>query len=436
MAINKFNKNIWIKDPIHGFLEFHHEKDKIFLELMDSPEMQRLRRIKQLGNLENIYPAAEHSRFTHVLGTYNTAKLAFKHFSERKLLPQKNFREELEIPVLAAALLHDIGHGPFSHNFEMLSGIPHEEFSKAIILGKTDINQILNKYDSSLPKKIVELLEHSFSWPVGNAMISSQLDMDRLDYICRDSYMTGANYGFLDIQRILSVLTVHQDQLAVLEKGVGTIEEYLLARFYMYWDVYFHKTSRGMTLMLAKILDRVRELIDSGDFGKQEMPEKRLHLLFQAMEKEKVNSYVDDFLKLDDTDIVYLLKKFQNHRDSILSDLCGRYLNRNLFKPLEYSHDQDMDKIRSILERKGLDSRYYLLSDSRERNIYTPNPIHSSYDKGIKVFVPGHDTLFDLSEVSVIIGQLSKLKYKQKKYLYLPEEIRQKILADKIISSA
>ncbi len=425
ISTTNYQKNLWIKDPIHGFIEFHHERDRLFLDLIDSQEMQRLRRIRQLGTLEYIYPGAEHSRFTHVLGTYATAKSMLKHFWERGLFSQNDVRETLEIPVLAAALLHDIGHGPFSHNFEMITGISHEAFSIAIIQGPSRIHDILHAYDSKLPAKVVDLLTHRFFWPVGNAIISSQLDADRLDYIVRDSYMTGANYGFLDLQRIISVLTIVEDQLAVLEKGLATIEEYLLARFYMYWDVYFHKTSRGMLILLERIFTRARQTAaHSKDFQKSDFLSNRFSFLFEAIHADNLTAILPRFLDLDETDVYMLLKIFTAGEDPVLADLSRRFLYRNLFKPIPVTDQNIIENLRQELTEQGFDPEYYLLEDSAHRKIYTPNPIESSDDQGIKIFIPQEEQLKDLSEVSVIIGQLSNVDYNRKRYIYVPAEIR------------
>ncbi len=450
----QYKKNIWIKDPIHGFLEFHASQDQLFLQLLDTPEMQRLRRIRQLGTISFVYPAAEHSRFTHILGTYATAQNTLKHFRQRGFLDIANYREEVEIPILAAALLHDIGHGPFSHNFELITGIHHEDFTKAIILGDTQIHQVLRQHDSALPEKVLAILEHRFVHPVGNSMISSQLDVDRLDYICRDSYMTGANYGFLDIQRIVSVLSMHNDEVVVLEKGLGTIEEYLLARFYMYWEVYFHKTANGMALLLEKIFSRAQYLYQNRKQGFNEWDiqiDPRMDFLFYSAKKQQgqifdpnnnirddvdnatnlnfqsyeyIQSIVQDFIWLDDHDLYSLLKQFARSNDPIIRDLSLRFLNRQLLKPLTVQSEQEKNQIIQALNDASLDPEYYFLENRMAKAIYTPNPISSKDGQGIKVLKENEDKVYDISEISRIINQLLQVNYHQKEYAYVPAEIR------------
>lgn len=420
-------KNIWIKDPIHGFIELDSHKDALFLKLLDAPEIQRLKRIQQLGTIRQVYPAAEHSRFTHILGTYATAQNTLNHFRQRGFLNSDNFRDEIEIPILAAALLHDLGHGPFSHNFELLTGLNHEQLTKAIVEGDTHINEILQQHDPTLPQKIQQLLEHKFFLPLGNSMISSQLDVDRMDYICRDSYMTGANYGFLDLQRIISVLTIYNDELVVLEKGLGTIEEYLLARFYMYWEVYFHKTSTGMALLLQNIFERARELFAHQKSSFLSRLEHRFHFLFWPQKELTPEKILKPFLLLDDHDIYYLLKQFSQSQDPILADLSRRFLHRDLFKPVELNPSNDKSRIKQMLQKEGFDPHYYYIENVHQKNIYTPNPISSRDGQGIMVLKESEQRLCDISEASVVINKLIETSYPKREYVFVPQNIRQQI---------
>lgn len=418
-------RDIWIKDPIHGFLELDPVRDRLFLQLINSPSMQRLRRINQLGTSQFVYPGAEHSRFTHSLGTFYTAKKMLSHFYERGFVQKEKGTHEMERAILSAALLHDLGHWPFSHSFELVTNVPHERLTRAIIEGDTEINKFLTKEDKNLPGMIVSLLSHRFPISFGNAIISSQLDADRLDYICRDSYMTGANYGFLDLNRIISVLAIFDDQMVVLEKGLGTIEEYLLARFYMYWEVYYHKTSRGMTLLLGKIFQRAKELFSGSQLEIASTASgKRWDFLFQDQSKKEPASFIHDFLRIDDTDIFFLLKEFSNQRDEIIKDLAGRFLNRALFKPVMISDEKQKSVLKSLVLDNGLDPDYYFIEDERVKRIYTPKPFDLDGSQGIKIYSDSDKKIYDISEISMIIGKLGKIAYSQKKYVYIPGDVR------------
>jgi hypothetical protein len=432
--MKKLSKNIWIKDPIHGFLELNAGRDELYYELINSSSMQRLRRIKQLGTSFYIYPGAEHSRFTHALGTFFTARKTLDHFRGHGYIDERNYLSDLEMPVLASALLHDVGHLPFSHCFEPILNISHEIFTKGVIQGDTDINHILKAFDPELPEKIISLLEHSYPLPVGNAIISSQLDADRLDYICRDSYMTGANYGFLDINRIISVLAVQDNQLAVLEKGLGTIEEYLIARFYMYWEVYLHKTSRGMNLLLEKIFQRLKELARdnySGAIFLEIIHDKRYGFLFRELNRVQCFEYIEDFLQIDDTDIYFILKKLSLEQDPVLRDLSQRFIERRLLKPVLVKNQEEKKGLKELVKAKGFRTEYYFLEDKPAKRIYHPNPIESAQNQGIKILMQDDNSLRDISEVSMIIAKLVKISYNQKEYVFVPDDVRTSFFQDR-----
>lgn len=257
------------RDPLYNYIGVERDKDQWLLELIDTPEVQRLRRVHQLGVSHYTYPGADHSRFSHSLGVVHLMQEALRHV-EASGLYDAQVRRARE-PLLAAALLHDIGHGPFSHLFETCLGIDHEEWSMRIINSEdSTVNSVLRRNDIS-PESVTSLIgeghEPRSAWK--KSLLSSQLDVDRLDYLRRDSLFTGAGYGHYDFFRLLHSFTLVETpegyrDLVWTEKAVYAIEEYIFARFYMYNNVYMHKTTRGYEKLLQKMWERARLLRDDG----------------------------------------------------------------------------------------------------------------------------------------------------------------------------
>lgn len=233
-----------LRDPIHGYI---HIDQQVIWDLIDSKEFQRLRRIHQLGGVSMVYHCAEHTRFSHSLGVY---ELARRMMSEVDEIAQ-SLSDQQKIAVLCAALLHDLGHGPFSHCFERFSHIHHENLTKAIILDPiSEVHQILDREDLGLAQYVVDILNHQSDCPLLEEMISSQLDCDRMDYLLRDAYMTGTTYGNFDLERILRVLRVQDGHLCVKRSGTHAVEDYIMARYQMYWQVYLHPDAAGYESMI------------------------------------------------------------------------------------------------------------------------------------------------------------------------------------------
>ncbi|PKK87161.1 MAG: phosphohydrolase, partial [Tenericutes bacterium HGW-Tenericutes-8] len=258
------NKKVF-RDPIYGYISVTY---KVIADLIDTKEFQRLRRIRQLSGVSMVFHGAEHSRFSHSLGVYG---LAYKALQDCDILKNK-LSEYEQVLLLASALLHDVGHGPYSHAFEHVFMLGHEISSAKIIEGKTEINAVLKQANQALPKDIVSIILKMNKFKVVEQLISSQLDIDRMDYLERDAYHTGASYGRLDKDRILRMLDIKEDQVVFKEGAIHAIENYLMSRYHMYWQVYYHPVARSYEIMLEKIYKRILDLykthqLDDDDYA-------------------------------------------------------------------------------------------------------------------------------------------------------------------------
>jgi len=349
------------RDPLHNIISLNESsrEDRLLVELIDSSEFQRLRRIKQLGLAMFTYQGAEHSRFTHSLGVMHLMTRALDQLGlEHHIDPRERLVGR------SSALLHDLGHGPFSHLIEKVFGLRHEEWTRRIVLdASTDVNRILTNYDISLPADIASVYRHEYSAAFIVQMVSSQLDCDRMDYLLRDSMMTGVKYGVYDLEWVLHALKIDRStgRIYVEAKGLHAIEEYLQARYYMFRQVYFHRTLRSAEALLTSALTRARELAaGSGDVTIHGEVFRKMLLGEPATTAE--------FLELDDTDLVFNLKQWGREQDPILSDLARRFVSRRLFKASDLEIPGDvtplfLERAAHLVSRFGFDPRYYLILD-------------------------------------------------------------------------
>ncbi|RXQ93046.1 HD domain-containing protein [Ancylomarina salipaludis] len=316
-----------LSDPVHGFI---HIPSGVPYDLVEHPFFQRLRRIKQLGMTYLVFPGAIHNRFQHVLGAAYLTQMAIESLRAKNV----EISEEEEIAVTAAILLHDIGHGPFSHALEysIVDGIKHEKLSELFM------DRLNTHFEGGLGMAI-QIFKHEYHKPFLNQLVSSQLDMDRLDYLRRDSFFTGVSEGAIGSTRIIKMLEVVKGNLAVEDKGIYSIEKFLIARRLMYWQVYLHKTSLAAEEMLVRILKRAKYLAGKGE---DLFATPALHYFLynkvgirQFKSKEKVlgnKDALEVFADLDDNDIMVSIKVWAEHSDKVLSYLCRCMKNRKLFK--------------------------------------------------------------------------------------------------------
>ncbi len=336
------------------------------LKVMESPYFQRLRRISHLGLASYVYPGATHSRFSHSLGVMHLMKEALHSLSIKGF----DIPAEIAEAAMVAALVHDIGHGPFSHALEhTLVDVKHENITRLIVDGK--LRGILG---DELTDNVLSIFDRRSSYPFIEELLQGQLDVDRMDYLRRDAMMCGVNYGMIDVVRILHTLTIADDgHLAVEEKGKHAVEGYLVGRYLMYWSVYFHKTNLSIQALLSSLFLRVKHLLEDG----ADVPmDENLLTVIRAGKSPGIDA-LDAFLRLDDSDIYHLFKLWSEWKDPVLSDLADRILNRRLFKA--FSTDEigltGIESIKKKLEEKGYDPGYYMVEKVAQDTAYEPyNP--------------------------------------------------------------
>ena len=306
-------------DPIYGFIRI---PNTLIFDLIAHPYFQRLRRISQMGLSYLVYPGAHHTRFHHALGSMHLMQKAIQVLRFKEVV----ITEDEEQGLLCAILLHDIGHGPFSHAMEnsIVEGVQHEHIS---LLFMQELN---HRFNGSLTTAI-EIFKGKHPKKFLNQLVSSQLDMDRMDYLKRDSFYTGVAEGNINSERLLTMLTVVNGSLVVEEKGTYSVEKFLMARRFMYWQVYLHKTGIVSEQLLIRILKRAKELLKRGDTL---YASKSLHFFMtHKIGKDSFEtSVLEQFSKLDDVDILSAIKQWQDHSDFVLSQLCQMIINRRLLK--------------------------------------------------------------------------------------------------------
>lgn len=337
-------------DPVHGFITV---PKGIILRLIDHPYVQRLRRIRQLGLGYLVFPAAEHSRFSHALGSLELAKRVLNNLLEKDTTITKKEYEG----TLIAILLHDVGHGPLSHTLEhsLIKDFNHEMMSLAIM---KELNQ---EMDGELDTAIA-IFTNQYKKKFLHQLISSQLDLDRLDYLSRDSFFTGVSEGRVGINRILKTMRVHKGNIVIEKKGIYAIENYIIARRLMYMQVYLHKTVLSADALIRSVFRRVRDLLDAGvelDFASESL---RFFMQDQPSAKKQITKKVlHAYTQLDDYDIYLNIKFWTQSNDKILSELCTRFLNRSLFRttffdntPSEKESEEIHKQTKMALKKLGL----------------------------------------------------------------------------------
>lgn len=382
------------RDPIHQYIHVEHQ---IILELINSKEFQRLRRIKQLGTSSFTFHAAEHSRFGHSLGVYEITRRICNFFARNFSIEEDSengWDDSERLVALCAALLHDVGHGPYSHTFEGIFDTNHELFTIDIITSETtEINQILRQVAPDFPEKVASVISKVYPNQQVVQLISSQIDADRMDYLLRDAFYTGTEYGTFDLTRILRVIRPYKNGIAFQFNGMHAVEDYIVSRYQMYMQIYFHPVSRGMEVILDHLLKRGKFLYSSDpDFFQNYSP-----LVVPFLNGTYTLS---DYLKLDDGVLNTAFLSWMDHPDDTLSDLAKRFLHRRPFKSITFNETtkEKIPKLVALINEVGYDSENY-------------TAINSSYDLPYDFYQPSknkHRTQIELMEPDGSLIELSK----------------------------
>ena len=405
MEVKRLDETKVLKDPVHSYIHIHYE---VIWNCLDSKEFQRLRRIRQLGGDFQVYPTAEHSRFSHSLGVYEIVR---RMVTEVKSLCVE-LTEYEKVCVMLAGLLHDVGHGPFSHAFEHITNHSHEEYTAKIILDNTELNAILRAVSEKLPLDIVSIIQHTHENDILNQIVSGQLDADRMDYLLRDSYFTATSYGQFDLERILRTMRVRKTNegrkvIVVKYTGIHSVEDYIMARYQMYWQVYYHPVARSYEAVFIQLFNRLKDIfkVDKDYF-------EDMKVLIPFLEKSEVS--VDEYFKLDENSLLYCCALIQDKEDKIAADLAKRLQNRRLFEYVDYN-EENLAQIKNMLKENNFDERYYLKIENIEASVYSPY-------KGRKILIEKlNGDIVALEKASTIVESITKGQTKKEGTIFFPK---------------
>ena len=416
-------------DPLHGAIALDNSDptEALLIRLIDTPAFQRLRRIRQLGPASLTFHGAEGSRFTHSLGVMAIARRVFDRIAKR--YPQVQPYRPI---VLCAALLHDIGHGPFSHTSEEIFGNHHEAWTRRILRESAPVRQLLDHFDPSLVDSLEQVYLKKYPVPFVWQLVSSQLDCDRLDYLMRDSYFTGASYGKLDLDRILMALNYDpvSQQLVVARKGLAAIEHYLIVRYFMYAQVYNHPKNIAATWVLEQAFRRACEQFALGRITADEtvsawMAQSRTAEAIGSSVNQAESLLLRHYLAAYDGVLTYHLQRWQHCADRVLADLCRRFLDRDLLKALDISkltaaeQEHLMQQVSIWLAQAGFSPIHYAgIRVARSRG-------YTIYQRGIKLQTA--EGLQEISELSPLVQTLTQPL--QRVWLVYPSEIEPLLLS-------
>ncbi|MFB1021645.1 MAG: HD domain-containing protein [Vicingaceae bacterium] len=389
MRNSKYNKKKIFNDPVYGFISLPFN---LIFDIIEHPFFQRLRRIKQLGLTHLVYPGALHTRFHHAMGAMH---LTMKALDVIESKGQKVTKKERKA-TLIAILLHDIGHGPFSHALEysIVGNVTHEDIS-------TFFMQHLNKVFDGKLGLAIQIFENKYKKPFLHQLVSSQLDMDRLDYLKRDSFFTGVSEGVISSERIISMLHVKNGDLVIEAKGIYSIEKFIIARRLMYWQVYLHKTVLSAERLVVNILQRAKKLaLNEAELFCTDALRYFLYANHDKQSFEENPETLIRFSELDDFDITASIKMWQNHSDPILSSLCKSLVNRNLYKidirKKPFTEEELNSHFKELTASTGIseqEAKYFIFSDSIKNNAYSPKK-----DKINLLYKDG--TIIDIAEAA------------------------------------
>ena len=401
------NKLKIINDPIYGFI---HIPSTLVFDIIEHPYFQRLRRINQMALSYLVFPGAKHTRFEHVLGCVFLMQKTVEMLRFKGVQISDKEAEGLYI----AILLHDIGHGPFSHAMEhsIVEGISHEEISLRFM-------QELNKLFNGKLETAIAMFQGTYPRKFMHQLISSQLDMDRADYLKRDSFYTGVAEGNINSERLISMLNVRNDELVVEEKGLYSVEKFLIARRLMYWQVYLHKTSVAAEQILIRLLNRAKELVQQGQ--KLTMSTALAFFVKNKISKDNFSQEVlEMFARLDDTDIISAMKEWQFYPDAVLSKLSKMLLNRDLPKikvRLNDFEEQKIKRLQKLSLAKGIDEKdmkYFVFTGVMTNRAYNP-------EKEIIKILTKNGRVVELSKTSEAINLEPLSQVTERYYICYPK---------------
>ena len=412
LNLHKTNKNKIVNDPVYGFISIRSE---LIYDLIEHPYFQRLRRIRQLGLTNYVYPGANHTRFQHALGAMHLMGTAI----DVLLSKGNDITADESEAVTIAILLHDIGHGPFSHALEnaIIENISHEMLSEIIM---DDLNR---QFDGRLTTAI-RIFKNQYHKKFLHQLVSSQLDMDRMDYLMRDSFYTGVAEGTIGTERIIKMLNVFDNELVVEAKGIYSIEKFLIARRMMYWQVYFHKTVIAAENILVKTLQRAVDLIKTGKkIAATESLEFFLNNRIDSMAlKSDMNNIINRFTNLDDDEFIISAKMWSHHSDKLIAYMAGSLLRRNLPKVIIQDKPFDTQLVNKIKDR--VTDKFKITTEDTSYLVYEgsiSNHAYNGQDDKIKILY-NNGVIKDLAEASDIFNVSLLTQPSVKYFLCYPKE--------------
>ena len=396
----KLRSEVVLRDPVHGYI---HIEDKVILDILKSKEFQRMRRIKQLGPVSYVFPGATHTRFEHNLGVYELTRQICNIFAKK--YPSQTPADGLwddnnRLLVECAAILHDIGHGPYSHTFEHLFGTNHEKIGQEIITNpNTEVNQALRQVDPEFPELVASVIAKTYPNPQVVKMISSQADADRMDYLQRDAYFTGVSYGHFDISRVLRVIRPYKDGICFNNNGMHAVEDYIVSRYQMYQQVYFHRVGRSMEVILHHLLQRAKDVYQDG----------KILVTPELAKFLEGNWTLADYLKLDDGVMETNFSMWTDSSDEILADLANRYLFRKQLASIKITDSTKplLLKLKELIKEAGFDPNYYTEVNSAFDEPYDAyKPSGKNANSQIEI-MQDDGSLIELSEMSPLVKALN-----------------------------
>lgn len=411
------------RDPVHDYV---HIRDRIILDLIDTREFQRLRRIKQLGTASFTFHGAEHTRFNHSLGVYEITRRIISQFQRNyKSVSAKDglWDPKERLVALCAALLHDVGHGPFSHTFEGIFNTNHEQITGLIITSpETEINKVLRRLGDDFPDRVAQVIDKTYPNRQVVELISSQIDADRMDYLLRDAFYAGVSYGTFDLTRILRVIRPFNDKIVFDFSGMHAVEDYIVSRYQMYMQVYFHPVSRGMEQVLKHLLARAKWCYKQDD-----IPMKTPIGLLEPFLFEKWT--LEDYIRLDDTVVNSYFVHWSQEEDHVLADLAYRFLNRKPYKSI-IVNEKEVTQLSIALKEElynfDYDPEYYFSENSSydlPYDHYRPDRLSKNTQIDL---VTKTNQIVELSQVSALVNSLTG-KSRGDHRLYFPKELLTKL---------